>query len=144
MSEKSMAIWKNKKKTFVLICFGILLIILGVVSWKLFFTSYDGAVTARIYQDGKLIYTIPLDHVEEDYEIFIKNENGGENTIFVSRGKISVSHADCPDQICVKRGQVSYSGVPIVCMPNKLVIQFEKEGKASETDTEINSAGVHH
>lgn len=124
---------KNRKK--VLLCLAVLgmIIVLYVISWKLFVPSYEGKVTAKIYQDGVLLYTIPLDGVTEAYELVVKGTQGGENRIFVSREGIAVSYADCPDQVCVKRGTVAYSGIPIVCMPNKLTVVFEKAG-AKETD----------
>lgn len=133
-------LYTRKKAVIFFVCLCAILMILGVISWKLLFPSYDGdgAVTAKIYQEGTLLYTIPLYKVQHSYELSIVGENGGENTILVSKGEISVSQADCPDQVCVKRGIVSYSGIPIVCMPNQLVIQFEKGGELPETDTEIS------
>lgn len=124
---------KNRKK--VLLCLAVLsiLTVLCIISWKLFVPSYEGKVTAKIYQDGALLYTIPLDGVMEDYELVVKGKKEGENRIFVSREGIAVSYADCPDQVCVKRGTVAYSEIPIVCIPNKLTIVFEKAG-AKETD----------
>lgn len=133
-NKKIRKVLKSRKKFLMFLIF---LCFLGFLSWKMFFSSYAGAVTAKIYQGGTLLYTIPLDKVQEDYEIIISGENGEENTILVSYKEISVSHANCPDQVCVKRGTVFYSQVPIVCMPNQLVIEFEKEGENIEVDTEI-------
>lgn len=112
----------------------LVFIMLVMISWKMLFLSYDGAVTVRIYQDGELLYTIPLHEVEEAYELTIETESGGKNVLLVSKDEISVAYADCPDQVCVKRGVVSYSEIPVICMPNKLVIEFEKEGEGEETD----------
>ena len=38
-------------------------------------------------------------------------------------GKIAVTEASCPDHYCMKRGFCN-SGTEIVCLPNRLVIQF--------------------
>lgn len=46
------------------------------------------------------------------------------NTIQIQDGKICVQAAECPDQTCVHMGYLSDSGLPIVCLPNRLVIQF--------------------
>ena len=43
-------------------------------------------------------------------------------TITVSNGNISITQADCPDQVCVKTGQISRSRQSIVCVPNHIVI----------------------
>ena len=39
-------------------------------------------------------------------------------------GAISVTEADCPDGICVRQGKLTTAGVPIVCMPHRLVIEI--------------------
>ena len=39
-------------------------------------------------------------------------------------GRIRVSAADCPDQVCVEQGYISDGTVPIVCLPHGLVIEI--------------------
>ena len=46
----------------------------------------------------------------------------GKNIIEIKNGRIHMQKADCPDHICMNIGWLS--DVPIVCMPNKLVIEF--------------------
>ena len=43
----------------------------------------------------------------------------------VEPGAISVTAADCPDRVCVSQGRISQSGMPIACVPHRLVIQIE-------------------
>ena len=43
-----------------------------------------------------------------------------------------VSEAECPDKTCVRTGWLSSSAMPIVCLPNHLIIEFEDEN--SEID----------
>ena len=85
------------------------------------------AVTAEVYQDGKLLYTLSLTKTRS---ITVPAPNGGSNTISIRPGGVCVSHASCPDQICVHQGWVSQSALPIVCLPNQLVIQI----KGGESD----------
>ena len=82
-----------------------------------------GAVTANIYQDGKCIYSIDLSAVEAPYTIHI----GGRvtNTVVIEKGRICIEGATCPDHICVRQGWISNGIVPIVCLPNNVVIQIE-------------------
>ncbi len=82
----------------------------------------DGA-TAVVMQDGAVLRRIELDRVFAPYTF----EVGGAytNTVSVEPGRICVSHADCPDKICVQRGWISERGAPIVCLPNGLVIEIE-------------------
>ena len=91
--------------------------------WILFFPGPADADRVEIRSDGQLIAVLSLG---EDTEIDID----GRNTVTVRDGKIAVTAADCPDQICVNRGWCS-SGRDIVCLPNRLVIHFLE---ASEVD----------
>lgn len=86
---------------------------------------------ARITRDGELIREIPLDEVEESYSFVVADEEGS-NTILVEPGRIRVSEADCPDQVCVNQGFISDGTVPVVCLPHKLMIEIV--GGGSEFD----------
>lgn len=70
---------------------------------------------------------IDLQTVNEPYDIEIKTEFG-VNVVHVEPGAISVTSASCPDKVCVKQGKMTGGGVPIVCMPNRLVINIEGSG----------------
>ena len=48
----------------------------------------------------------------------------GTNTVQVEPGRIRVSAADCPDQVCVHQGWISTGVVPIVCLPHQIVIEI--------------------
>lgn len=52
----------------------------------------------------------------------------GSLTVEVSGGRARVVHADCPDQVCVRRGWSS-AGSPVVCAPNRVVIESGTEGR---------------
>lgn len=83
--------------------------------------TYDGCI-AEIYQDGRLIRSIPLAQVQESYTIEINDINGCTNRIEVHTGGIGVIWADCPDQLCVRQGFSETPAIPIVCLPNRLVV----------------------
>lgn len=83
--------------------------------------SSTGTV-AEVYQNGKFLQTLRLDE-PVGYTLFASN--GGSNTIVVQNGRICVSHATCPDQVCVNQGWVNTDATPIVCLPNQLVIQVK-------------------
>ena len=89
---------------------------------------------ANIYQDNTCIQTIDLEAVTEPYSFTVSDSDGHENTVTVEPGKICVSEANCPDQICVTTGWISNGTKPIVCLPAKLVIRLETE----ETDQTID------
>lgn len=89
------------------------------------------APVARITRDGELLREIPLDEVKESYSFVVEDELGS-NTILVEPGRIRVSEADCPDQVCVNQGFISDGTVPVVCLPHKLMIEIV--GGGSEFD----------
>lgn len=74
----------------------------------------------EIYQDSVLIYSLPLN---KDKTIRIPSKNGGYNIVTISNGQVRVSEASCPDQVCVRHGPTCVTKDPIVCLPNKLVVQ---------------------
>lgn len=48
--------------------------------------------------------------------------NGGTNTLVIENGEAWLSHADCPDHLCVKQGKIRAAGQVITCLPNKLTV----------------------
>ena len=96
-----------KTKTWILLIVAIAAVCLGLSIFLLL--PGDDAVYAEISSGGKFTVT---------------GETGGSNTVTVRDGRIAVTAADCPDHYCMERGFCS-SGTPIVCLPNRLVIQFQ-------------------
>lgn len=86
-------------------------------------------LTAEIYQNGELTQSISLNSVTEPYTFVIHGENGCENEVEVHPGSIGIISASCPDKVCVHQGFVDNSLLPIVCLPNNLVIQVYEEGE---------------
>lgn len=82
----------------------------------------EGASRAEVWSEGELLYTLDL---RVDQTVTVESANG-TNVITVRDGKIAVTEADCPDGYCMDRGFCS-GGTQIVCLPNRLVIQFVDE-----------------
>ena len=89
------------------------------------------APVARISRDGVLLEEIDLSRVDEPYSLTLEDESG-RNVLSVERGRVCVSEADCPDQVCVKQGWVSSGAAPIVCLPHKLVVELAGTGEDLE------------
>lgn len=83
-----------------------------------------GGSYACIYQHGKLIREVPLS-VDQTFPV----SGDYTNTVTVQDGKIAVTHADCPNQDCVRQGWLSDGGA-IVCLPNQLEIRLPVDGGA--------------
>lgn len=104
-----------KNILFILAFLIVILICILVMSIK------NDSMTANIYKDGKLFKTINLKNVKESYTINIEEHN----TVLVENGKISMYSADCPDKLCIKQGKITDFEIPIVCLPNKIIIRIE-------------------
>ena len=82
----------------------------------------SGSRRAEVVQDGRVLYTFELDRAEnQELTIYYGDSS---NTILIQDGEICVSAAECPDQTCVKMGKLYSDSLPIVCLPNHLIIRF--------------------
>lgn len=120
-----------KTKTWMIIILAVLFCCTAAAAF-IMLRAKDGHV-ANVYVDGECVYSVDLQTVTKDFEKVIDFGNGRSSTLLISQGKICVKNADCPDKVCVKTGWISNLGAPIVCLPNKLVIQIVKE-KEEESD----------
>lgn len=112
----------NKRVRILL--FAIVLAFLAGIAGSIFILRAPHGQTVQIVQDGSVLYTIDLSK-ESNQTIQVEYE-GRTNVIQIQDGKIRMLEAECPDHTCVQMGWLD-SAVPIVCLPNHLVIQF-KEG----------------
>ena len=111
-----------KKKN---ILWGLLfaLIVVGGVLLYLNLGHGEGTV-AVVTVDGEELERIDLSKVREAYDLEVTTPYGN-NTVHVEPGAISVTAADCPDHVCMYQGKLTGSGIPIICMPHRLVIAIE-------------------
>ena len=108
-----------KTKTWVILLTLILIVCIGLSIPMLF--PGEEASHARIISDGKVLHLVDL---HTDREIQVTTAKGGHNTVTITDGKIAVTEANCPDHYCMERGFCN-NGSPIVCLPNRLVIEFQ-------------------
>ena len=52
----------------------------------------------------------------------IYNINNGKNKIEILGGKVRMTYADCPDELCISQGWIEYDGQSIICLPNKITV----------------------
>ena len=101
---------------------GAVLLCAGVI-WRQH-SGPGGGVLARVYQRGELVEEIRLDRVQERYSFPLTGEGGAENVVEVEPGRIRIVSATCPDQVCVRQGWISDSTVPVVCLPNQVIVEI--------------------
>lgn len=112
-----------KSTKFWIIMIAVLLLVSAVASVFIFRYQINGGVVA-VYHHGEQIKRIHLDTVTTPYN-FMVGDDEHYNVISVERGRICVSEASCPDHICMETGWISDGAIPIVCLPNELVIKVE-------------------
>lgn len=118
----------NVRSTKFLVLLLALIVFVAVLASILAELGAPRGSVAVISVDSQVRERIDLNQVTEPYSFVVESE-WGRNTVEVEPGRIRVSEADCPDQICVEQGWVEPAGSPIVCLPHRMVIQFtEGEG----------------
>ena len=132
MTEK-MRTKQNRKAVYIVaaLCALIFLGGIGGMIWNL--TRSHGR-QVEILQDGKILYTLDLAQAED--QTFTVTYGGRSNEIEIRDHQIRVKAADCPDQICVHMDWLE--AAPIVCLPNRLSIQYADGESASGLDAVAN------
>ena len=80
-----------------------------------------------ILKDGEVYGSYPL---TKDRII----EIGETNICEIHGGEVKMTHADCPDQICVHSIPISRYGGTIVCLPNKIILRIEGAEETENPD----------
>lgn len=99
-----------------------ILLLAGALALLLFLPRVSAPVSVQIYQNGALLYELPLN---VDTELVIGGDY--ENTVTIHDGTVAVTHATCPGEDCVHTGPQSRAGRSIVCLPNRIEIRLVGE-----------------
>ncbi len=112
----------RKTRTWIIV---IAVLAVGLIALSVvFLTSRSEGTVVQVIQDGTVLREIDLSRVDAPYSFTVEAPDGGVNRIEVEPGRIRVSDADCPDQICMRQGWLSDRTVPIVCLPHRLIIKI--------------------
>ena len=124
---------QNRKAVYIVAALCALSFLGGIggMIWNL--TRSHGR-QVEILQDGKILYTLDLAQAED--QTFTVTYGGRTNEIEIREHQIRVKAADCPDQICVHMDWLE--DAPIVCLPNRLSIQYADGEGASGLDAVSN------
>lgn len=113
----------EKKKKLAASALLLAAVLAGILGGMRLLEKPEGTAV-QISQDGRILYTIDLASAED--QTFDVEYEGSTNTIQIQDGRIRVERAECPDQTCVHMGWLS-SAAPIVCLPNRLVIEYAQD-----------------
>lgn len=112
----------TKGDKILIVCLSIFSLVLAIL-----ISSISNRVSGKyisIKVDGKEIKKIQFSKevVGKTYEI--KTEFG-RNLVEIGDESARVIEADCPDKLDVKQGKITRPGQVIVCLPNRLIIEYK-------------------
>ena len=113
----------------------LILLLASFIPNLIYLTSHDNTykhIYAKISVNGELLDTIDLSN--QTISTLTINCDLGSNTIYLSNNSVYISHADCPDHLCVKQGAISKVGETIICLPHKLIIELKGDKDDSSSD----------
>ncbi len=121
---------------------GFLLVLAGSAFWiastfKLQETEH--ALFAQVRTGGAVVCRVRLDSDAPEERRFVPPDGPAEafNVVRFEKGRARVVNANCPDQLCVRRGWISRdASSPAICLPHRfsleIVSQTEKIGAHSD------------
>lgn len=112
-----------KKNDWMLL--GIIVCVSILIFGMRFFLKDQGKAYVTVRIDGEIVETYDL---SEDQVIEV---NQGTNVIAIKNGKVDMTQADCPDQLCVHQKAISENRESIICLPNRVVVQITSSDEAA-------------
>lgn len=106
-----------KKGDIVLIFAALLLCAALFLCINVFNKNYGEFVQIEV--GGNVEAVLPIN---KDASYDVMNSGKITNTVKIENGAVSVSYADCKDQICAEHKKISKVNESIICLPNKVVV----------------------
>lgn len=115
---------KGKSTKVWLVIIGLLLVA-GIIGMVVVQSAREEGGQVLITWNDEVQGTYPL---SEDRTLVYEGENGQRNVVTIQDGMVFMEEANCPDQICVKHAPTNQTADPIVCLPNRLVVEVFAAG----------------
>ena len=114
----------SKGDKILIVCLSIFSLVLAILISLISNRASGKYISIKV--DGKEIKKIQFSKevVGKTYEI--KTEFG-RNLVEIGDESARVIEADCPDKLDVKQGKITRPGQVIVCLPNRLIIEYKAE-----------------
>ncbi|MGL4623624.1 MAG: NusG domain II-containing protein [Culicoidibacterales bacterium] len=100
------------------------------------FSQSSKQLEAHVFVEQALVLTIPLSELEETTQYEVAGANGPV-IIEAQKNQVRVLQERSPKHLCSIQGWASQTFLPIVCLPNKTVIEVVAKG--GETENEFDS-----
>lgn len=100
------------------------LLLYGTMEWFVRSTTSDQTVAVVSYKDKEILR---IDMKIDD--TYIVQGTLGEVFIEVENGRVRVEKETSPYHLCSIQGWVQYANVPIVCLPNHIVVMIQNSAE---------------
>jgi len=122
-----------------MIVFGI---VIAMSATALLFMRQTPAKYAHIYKEGAGTVTVNLVEISDSYTIIVDHSSSplnleGFNELEIEHGQIRMLSSDCPDGTCIRQGWRSGGILPIVCLPNRVVVTFDDGSSDLDIDAVV-------
>ena len=112
------------KKGDIIVLVLVSFLAIGLLLFNVYRTQSDDFIKVEVRINGEVVDTFSLD---EDLEKIYESEFG-MNKLTILDHVVSVSDADCRDQICVDTKHGTSIGDAIVCVPNRFTVELIGDG----------------
>ncbi len=110
-----------KKREVILIGVVLSLALIGFLVISLLQKETGSAAIVTV--DGEEYGRYALSQKEQ----IVIDTDWGHNVLVVSGEGIYMQEADCPDQICVHKGEIQMEHETIVCLPHRIVVEIRSD-----------------
>lgn len=108
-----------KKRDYL---FFILLILIVIIALVFMFNRKPG-LQIRVSYNNEIVDTFNLNEsIEKTYTL-----GNSFNTVKIENNEVSVTEANCDNQICVNSQSINLVGETIACLPHKLIVEIIEE-----------------
>ncbi len=101
----------------------ILIVAILFISFVFLHSSSISNATVVIQYKNKIIGEYPLN---TDKKIQFKGDLG-KMEIEIKNNKVRMIESNCPLHLCIKEGWVNSPSMPIVCVPNKVIVYIKNK-----------------
>ena len=100
--------------------------------------SRTGSDYVQITVDGKIYGTYDL-HRDKTITVLQPQKDGTiwSNTVQIQNDTVTMTEANCKNQVCVDTGTISKNGQSIICLPHQLAVQIFKAEDDSDIDAVV-------
>ena len=118
-----MVAWQHKKARWGDLLVAVVILLLAGMLTLFLLPPREQALTVRVEQDGREIFSCPLGEADEPVVYAL----GGDYPLVleITEQGVRVVETSCPGEDCLHTGTISQAGSQIICLPNRLIVTLQ-------------------